>query len=245
MTIPLLKNSYPNHERGFALIVTLSLMILLTVIAVGLLTLSSISLRNSSQNSASNVARANARLALMIALGELQVNLGPDTRVSARAETLAKDSRVAATVAPNTPQSWWVGVTDSDRAKTLGASAPAPVVWLVSGLTGNTSAARISSVPGDPVTIVGGGSLDLSTATGGAPLQAGRVVIRNSANTPTGAYAWFVDDNGMKAQLTASRPEVRNDSTAGPLGGPFGGGVIPGTYPVADGHSVRCFLHAP
>ena len=37
---------------GFALVVTLSLMILLTIIAVGLLTLSSISLRSSSQGEA-------------------------------------------------------------------------------------------------------------------------------------------------------------------------------------------------
>jgi Tfp pilus assembly protein PilX len=37
-------------KQGFALIITLSLMILLTVIAVGLLTLSSISLRSSNQS---------------------------------------------------------------------------------------------------------------------------------------------------------------------------------------------------
>jgi len=39
-----------HHERGFALVVTLSLMILLTIIAVGILTLSTISLRSSSQS---------------------------------------------------------------------------------------------------------------------------------------------------------------------------------------------------
>jgi type II secretory pathway component PulK len=39
-------------DRGFALVVTLSLMILLTIIAVGLLSLSSVSLRSSSQESA-------------------------------------------------------------------------------------------------------------------------------------------------------------------------------------------------
>ena len=49
------------HRRGFALIVTLSLMILLTVIAVGLLTLSSVSLRTTSQTDAMYSARANAR----------------------------------------------------------------------------------------------------------------------------------------------------------------------------------------
>jgi len=232
-----MKNSktFIGHSglKGFALIVTLSLMILLTVIAVGLLSLSSIALRSSSQESAANVARANARLALIIALGELQSNLGPDTRITARAESFAKDSRVAAAVSPSTPQAWWVGVSDSDRTKKLPTPTGAsPVVWLVSGLSGNTPASQLGN-PLDPVTIIGKGSLDLAVATGGNPIQAGRVAIRNSSNKTTGAYAYFVDDNGMKAQLVASRAAVRNDSTAGPSGGPFGGGVIPGTYSLA------------
>lgn len=44
------------QSRGFALVVTLSLMILLTIIAVGLLTLSSISLRASSQGNSTAVS---------------------------------------------------------------------------------------------------------------------------------------------------------------------------------------------
>lgn len=61
-TKPIQHHSTSGHpfagNRGFALIVTLSLMILLTVIAVGLLTLSSISLRSSTQGEAQH--RANA-----------------------------------------------------------------------------------------------------------------------------------------------------------------------------------------
>ena len=59
-------------KRGFALIATLSMMILLTVIAVGFLSLSTISLRSSASSSDDAIARANARMALMIAVGDLQ-----------------------------------------------------------------------------------------------------------------------------------------------------------------------------
>lgn len=60
-----------SRNRGFPLIVTISLLVLLTLIGVGLLSLSSVSLRSSSQGDAAQIARANARLALMMAIGQL------------------------------------------------------------------------------------------------------------------------------------------------------------------------------
>ena len=58
-----------RRARGFALVVSLSLMVLLTVLAVGLLSLSTISLRSTSRGEAVAVARANARMALSLAIG--------------------------------------------------------------------------------------------------------------------------------------------------------------------------------
>jgi Tfp pilus assembly protein PilX len=87
---------FGHSQRGFALIVTLSLMILLTVIAVGLLTLSTISLRSSTREAAATAARANARMALMMAIGQLQVHAGPDQRVSATADIAGGVAGIAA-----------------------------------------------------------------------------------------------------------------------------------------------------
>ena len=60
-----------TRDRGFALIITLTLMVLLTLLVVGLLTLSGISLREISQGEAMAAARANARMSLILGLGEL------------------------------------------------------------------------------------------------------------------------------------------------------------------------------
>lgn len=101
-----MKNTIRNtpQTRGFALVATLYLMILLAILAVGLLSLSAVTLRTAGQGSAQAEARANARMALMVAIGELQKQMGPDQRVSANGSILS-DSTV------NHPH--WTGVWDS------------------------------------------------------------------------------------------------------------------------------------
>ncbi len=74
-----------RYVAGFALVSTLMLMVLLSILAIGMLSLSAVSLRTGSRNDAMTEARGNARIALMIAIGELQEEMGPDMRVSAKA----------------------------------------------------------------------------------------------------------------------------------------------------------------
>ena len=154
---PLSKTHLREPNRGFALVITLSLMVLLTLLAVGLLTLSSIALRSSAQGSAIAVARSNARLAMIIALGRLQKAAGQDQRATAPAD-LAGDTggfRLAAGKAPLNTKSvnnvingltsvqpgtrYWTGVWD-----TVTTAAPASLIytktpgatnvrWLISG----------------------------------------------------------------------------------------------------------------
>jgi hypothetical protein len=97
-------------RKGFALVVSLTMMVLLTIIAVGLLSLSAVTLRTSDQTSAKAIAEANARLAMMIAIGELQKQMGPDQRISANAEILSMNETGAEATVRN-PK--WLGVWDS------------------------------------------------------------------------------------------------------------------------------------
>ena len=94
--------------------VTLSLMVLLVILALGLLSLSTVTLRSGSVSSAKQDAESNARMALNIALGQLQAAAGPDQRITARAEILDSD--------PSTPavdtvkQPYWTGVWQTGNA---------------------------------------------------------------------------------------------------------------------------------
>ena len=84
--------SHHKQAHGFALIATISVMVLLVMIALAMLSLSTIELRASQNGRAMAEAQANARMALMIAIGELQKHAGADTRVTASADIIADDN---------------------------------------------------------------------------------------------------------------------------------------------------------
>jgi hypothetical protein len=177
--------SHSSRSPGFALVVTLSLMILLTVIAVGLLTLSSISLRSSASGSAMQQARSNARLALMLALGELQNGLGPDQRISASGGQQLKDG-------DKSGGNHWTGVYDSWPATEMTRpKSPAFRRWLISGddkVVTDPAAPKNSAPAAKKVALVA------ADANNNA-VEAGLI------NVPTGACAWWVGDQNAKAKL--------------------------------------------
>jgi hypothetical protein len=111
--LPIKYSNSVNTRRGFALIATLTLMILLAILAMGMLSLSAVSLRSSAQTNGISEARANARMALMIAIGELQKQMGPDQRISANASILSESPVI---------NPMWTGVWDSWIAGPLSAN---------------------------------------------------------------------------------------------------------------------------
>lgn len=184
--------------------VTLSLMILLTILAVGLLTLSSVSLRSSGQANAMATARANARLALMLALGELQQSAGPDKAVTATSEVLA--------TTPGKPNitgvwsSWDFDPTSSSLNYTPGKSDKF-ARWLVSypdpAAVAKDTAFGTTPWPGATIELVGDKSLG-GTAPAAAKARAGRVPISRD-NKLQGAFAWHVADESVKARINTYR----------------------------------------
>lgn len=182
----------PLRDRGFALIVTLSLMILLSILAVGMISLSSIQLRGISREDSMREARSNARLALALALGQLQKEMGLDQRISAPGGQLLPAGDKSA-------GNHWTGVYESWKEDTLLSPEkqgfrPAPTFrrWLLSGaenvVTDRASAENGTSVANETVSLVAGDSQN-------DPVLAGLVP------TESGACAWWIADENTKAKL--------------------------------------------
>ncbi len=205
---PRCHDSSPQTNRGFALVVTLSLMILLTVIAIGLLSLSSISLRSSTQEEAMATARANARMGLMLAIGELQKEAGPDQRITARAEIL--DSKPDTPAVEGVNQKYWTGVwktgskpTEAQRTDSIGTSRTLAARWLVSNPQPGSQnpldpigyTAISNNTDADGVVIAKNLGADLAEVT--VPLVK---VPGSTISTPGGRYGYWVCDEGLKAK---------------------------------------------
>ena len=128
-----------KSPRGFALVVTLTLMVLLSLLAVGLLSLSSVTLRQTAQGDHQREANASARLALMMAIGQLQELAGDDRRVTVTGDQ-RKGSSNGATSAAKDGRRHWAGVYESwspdagvDPSAWPERPAPTFLGWLVSG----------------------------------------------------------------------------------------------------------------
>lgn len=75
--------STASYKPGFILVTTLILMVLLSLLVMAMLALSSVSLRATDFTNAQANARANAKLALTIAIGQLQLHAGKDVMITA------------------------------------------------------------------------------------------------------------------------------------------------------------------
>ncbi|MDQ8190079.1 hypothetical protein [Roseibacillus persicicus] len=171
------------------------MMILLSLIAVGLLSLSSVSIRSANLDHANQEARANARLALIQAIAALQKHAGPDQRATATSGVL--DGNVG--------QGQWVGVWSTQNEDSL-------PFWLVSGneLAAVDDLSSLNSYPANfktPDSQSGSHFAIFSETENSKKVEVPFVSVTDSLSERSGRYAWWVSDEGTKARIDIEAPE--------------------------------------
>lgn len=192
-----------SRHRGFALVISLSLMVLLTVLAVGLLSLSAVSLRSAGAGDAKAEAYANARLAVMMAVAQLQKNAGDDRRIT-----------VDASIVDKAPQPNLVGVYSSWTHNFV--SQPDRTIPGSQYTTQKNNAFKgwLASSP-NPVELKAKAWGDNAPEDSWAHLftitENGFDLKAPLVETQTGSLAWAVVQENTKAKVNVPGPDNTND----------------------------------
>jgi hypothetical protein len=202
--------AYRQCPSGFALVATVSMMVLMTLVALGMLSLSTIEQRSSGNgDEAMRTAQANARMALMIALGELQKAAGPDTR-----STATGDLVIPASQNNHHNRRNWTGVwrTDNYDQRTPEA-AKTFVTWLASNRDGglSTEADITDYVFQDPHVILEAG--DTSDDNEINDVIVDKVEV-DTVGGNSSYYAYWVSDEGTKASFAWNQASHGNDTAS-------------------------------
>jgi hypothetical protein len=210
-------------QRGFALLITITLLAFLVLLGVSLAALTRVETSVAANHQHLLQARQNALFAMNVAIGQLQKYAGPDARITARAEITS----TAAVTNPNLTGVW-------DAA----GSGSAADAWLVGGSETATSAAALfNSMPdpgddtltADTLFLVGDHSVAITPSAPTSVEKARRVkVTKQNITAPAGSvpglapgdtprigrYAWWVGDQGVKASLAL--PDRADEVTYAP-----------------------------
>ena len=171
-----------KRRRGFALVLTLALLALLVLAVWALSALVRTSAHVADGGARQVQARQHARLALALALGDLQAAAGDDARLTGMAGIAGVPPGLASTTRH------WCGVWRADGSF---------VRWLTSGANANASLA------GRSVELVGAGSVGHATTFSPnqekEPVVAGLVPLPSASDptAPRGDIAYIVLDEGV------------------------------------------------
>ncbi len=182
-----------KNDRGFALLITITLLAFLVLLLVSLASLTRVETQVAANNQQLSQARQNALMAMNVALGRLQQLAGPDQRVTGTADLVA---------GVNVAKQKWTGVWKWD------AAVPPTPAWLVStastaSSTGNASVAGALPAAGT-VTLVGAGT--------GAEVKVETQAITSDAVPgfsgvqTVGNFGYWVGDEGVKAKVSLTDP---------------------------------------
>lgn len=204
------------NQRGFALLITITLLAFLVLLMVSLSSLTRVETQVAGNGQKLNQARANAMMALNLALGQLQKFAGPDKAVSARADITS----VGALTQPyltgiwktsnttSTPDAWLVSGNESSPIAKTPANVLSPATGtepVVDGAPGYVFLVGSNSVAANAQRV----RLDKQAVTAAA----GTIPGLTAAGT-VGNYAYWVGDEGIKASASLINPLLAPNAIA-------------------------------
>lgn len=229
LRVPSLRSLQSN--RGFALLITLTMLAFIVLMLVGLAAYTKVETSVAGNTQRQAQARENALLALNVAVGQLQKYAGVDTAITATAEgfggrdgtrhytgvwpstyvppALPEDPAApAVTPTPEIPRTWLVSGNeftkpDATEGAEPGATVPAPLE-----VTPSAPGSRLQVLVGSRSTATNNTRNDRWVEAPLVNLTA-TGVPGTSATTPSviGRYAWWVGDQGVKAPVAVPIPE--------------------------------------
>ncbi|MFT5826746.1 MAG: hypothetical protein ACI8ZW_002260 [Yoonia sp.] len=176
-----------GHRSGFALVLALMLMAFVLLLLLSITTLVQVETRAANYSLEQLRARESARLALMLAIGDLQKHAGPDQRVSARADILGDGNYDPAA-------KFWTGVWDT-------TDPTAEPTWLVSGA--NTNLTELPTMQ-----LVGTGSAGTDTTQ---HVTAPTLEVLGRNGNVSDKIAWWISDEGVKASFASTPMNRKKD----------------------------------
>ncbi len=201
-----LKTQRNTSKQGFALIIALSLMAFILLLMISLGSMVMVERQVSTATLQQSQARQNARLALDMALGNLQRLAGPDQRATATADILSAENYTATEA--DTHAKHWTGVWDSTMTRQTGFLG-----WLVSSHNNIllSDEADAVNLPANTVTLVGAGTLgNLAPADEYVNVP----LMPVSYGPYEGRLGYWVGDEGVKAKFQGTLPSSDIPSSA-------------------------------
>lgn len=238
----IMQNKAKTTKRSaFALVLAIGAMAFMVLLTLTLSSIVSSKLRILNSQKQARQARANALLGMSVAISDLQRTLGKDNAISFQASIFDMDVDTPSIESVRTPYALGVykiekntssmepiDIQENQRAaideiKNGGSSDD--VTWLISGekRMENPVIESPDELSDEAVTLATYKSLiDYPALFGGkvtsdlkseeVEVRAGKVSLSNGGQADSGAYAFWISDESMKAKINLTRPEKYLDT---------------------------------
>lgn len=238
----MMQNKAKTTKRSaFALVLAIGAMAFMVLLTLTLSSIVSSKLRILNSQKQARQARANALLGMSVAISDLQRTLGKDNAISFQASIFDMDVDTPSIESVRTPYALGVykiekntssmepiDIQENQRAaideiKNGGSSDD--VTWLISGekRMENPVIESPDELSDEAVTLATyknlidypalfGGKVTSDLKSEEVEVRAGKVSLSNGGQADSGAYAFWISDESMKAKINLTRPEKYLDT---------------------------------